>query len=89
MELLAYDIFDNKTRNVFRNFLKSIGFVEVQKSLYFSIQESISQQNIKELISIIKDNKHNRFIIVPCNRDNIWKYEGQENIMNKKGAIIF
>ena len=48
MELLSYDIFDTRIRNEFRKYLISIGFVEVQKSLYFSINKT-KQKDIKEL----------------------------------------
>lgn len=74
MEILAYDIFSSKTRRLFRKQLKKIGFVEVQKSVYFRISK-LSELQIRNLKKIVKDNKKNRFIIVPCEKDKIWKFK--------------
>lgn len=81
MELLAYDIFDNKTRRIFRNHLKSIGYVEVQKSLYFSMK-TVSEGELIKLKEMIKEGKNNRFIIVPLKKDYIWKFEKVDYMEN-------
>jgi len=74
LEILAYDIFESKTRRLFRKQLKILGFIEVQKSVYFRISK-LSERQINYLKEIIKDNSKNRFIVVPCEKDKIWKFK--------------
>ena len=88
MELLSYDIFDTRIRNKFRKYLISIGFVEVQKSLYFSINKT-KQKDIKELEKLINPIPKSRFIILPCKRENIKKYSGSTCLNSDQRSFVF
>ncbi len=88
MELLSYDIFDTRIRNKFRKYLISIGFVEVQKSLYFSINKT-KQKDIEELEKLINPIPKSRFIILPCKKENIKKYRGSTDISSNQRSFVF